>query len=145
MFLCVHYKSQSWKIFFVCKDEPLLNKFLLMCCILRYLTCSFLLKTDHFVVVYDLPCTEDIPTCGDTCGKLMSCGLHTCVQRCHQGPCGSVSWHSSITLSIFTLICLKTVITMHIYWHWLTLLFQCYRNVMCWEFQFHGQVTLALL
>ncbi|KAK7097179.1 hypothetical protein V1264_004194 [Littorina saxatilis] len=37
---------------------------------------------------FELPCTEDIPTCGDTCGKLLLCGLHTCTQRCHQGPCG---------------------------------------------------------
>ncbi|XP_060580770.1 NF-X1-type zinc finger protein NFXL1-like [Ruditapes philippinarum] len=38
---------------------------------------------------YNLPCTEDIPTCGDTCGKLLECQLHECVQRCHFGPCGS--------------------------------------------------------
>ncbi|XP_074651738.1 NF-X1-type zinc finger protein NFXL1-like [Tubulanus polymorphus] len=36
-----------------------------------------------------LPCTEDIPTCGDTCGKLLDCGIHTCAQRCHTGPCGA--------------------------------------------------------
>lgn len=35
-----------------------------------------------------LPCTEDIPTCGDTCGKLLDCGIHTCPERCHTGPCG---------------------------------------------------------
>ncbi|XP_052793796.1 NF-X1-type zinc finger protein NFXL1-like isoform X2 [Mya arenaria] len=38
---------------------------------------------------YDKPCTEDIPTCGDTCGKLLACGIHSCVQRCHYGSCGS--------------------------------------------------------
>ncbi|XP_071087920.1 NF-X1-type zinc finger protein NFXL1-like [Haliotis cracherodii] len=38
---------------------------------------------------YELPCTEDIPTCGDTCGKTLGCGQHTCTQRCHQGECGS--------------------------------------------------------
>ncbi|XP_076446589.1 NF-X1-type zinc finger protein NFXL1-like [Babylonia areolata] len=37
---------------------------------------------------FELPCTEDIPTCGDTCGQLLLCGLHTCTQRCHQGLCG---------------------------------------------------------
>ncbi|XP_077984309.1 NF-X1-type zinc finger protein NFXL1-like [Glandiceps talaboti] len=36
---------------------------------------------------YDLPCTEDVSTCGDTCDKLLSCGLHYCTQRCHTGPC----------------------------------------------------------
>ena len=40
--------------------------------------------------VFDLPCTEDVPTCPDTCGKLLSCDLHTCTQRCHIGPCGTV-------------------------------------------------------
>ncbi|XP_048589157.1 NF-X1-type zinc finger protein NFXL1 isoform X2 [Nematostella vectensis] len=35
-----------------------------------------------------LPCTEDIPTCGDTCEQELSCGRHKCTQRCHQGPCG---------------------------------------------------------
>ncbi|KPP79604.1 NF-X1-type zinc finger protein NFXL1-like, partial [Scleropages formosus] len=34
-----------------------------------------------------LPCTEDVPTCGDTCGKVLGCGLHTCSMRCHRGPC----------------------------------------------------------
>ncbi|XP_052277513.1 NF-X1-type zinc finger protein NFXL1-like [Dreissena polymorpha] len=38
---------------------------------------------------YNLPCTEDIPTCGDTCGRLLACGVHRCVQRCHQGDCGN--------------------------------------------------------
>ncbi|GFR97491.1 NF-X1-type zinc finger protein NFXL1 [Elysia marginata] len=37
---------------------------------------------------YQLPCTEDILTCGDTCGKALSCGEHFCAQRCHTGDCG---------------------------------------------------------
>ncbi|XP_006818930.1 NF-X1-type zinc finger protein NFXL1-like [Saccoglossus kowalevskii] len=36
---------------------------------------------------YEMPCTEDVPTCGDTCEKLLTCGLHYCTQRCHTGPC----------------------------------------------------------
>ncbi|XP_014353942.2 NF-X1-type zinc finger protein NFXL1 [Latimeria chalumnae] len=36
---------------------------------------------------YSLPCTEDVPTCGDTCDKVLECGLHRCTQRCHRGPC----------------------------------------------------------
>lgn len=32
-------------------------------------------------------CTEEVTSCGDTCGKLLPCGLHTCLQRCHQGEC----------------------------------------------------------
>ncbi|KAI4890892.1 hypothetical protein NFI96_020729, partial [Prochilodus magdalenae] len=34
-----------------------------------------------------LPCTADVPTCGDTCDKKLDCGLHTCSMRCHKGPC----------------------------------------------------------
>ncbi|XP_067613694.1 NF-X1-type zinc finger protein NFXL1 [Eurosta solidaginis] len=34
-----------------------------------------------------LPCTEAIEPCGDTCQKLLTCGLHTCTQRCHRGEC----------------------------------------------------------
>uniref|UniRef100_A0A8B9J9T0 Nuclear transcription factor, X-box binding-like 1 n=1 Tax=Astyanax mexicanus TaxID=7994 RepID=A0A8B9J9T0_ASTMX len=34
-----------------------------------------------------LPCTADVPTCGDTCDKKLECGLHTCSMRCHKGPC----------------------------------------------------------
>uniref|UniRef100_A0A4X2KRY0 Nuclear transcription factor, X-box binding like 1 n=1 Tax=Vombatus ursinus TaxID=29139 RepID=A0A4X2KRY0_VOMUR len=34
-----------------------------------------------------LPCTEDVPTCGDSCDKVLECGIHRCSQRCHRGPC----------------------------------------------------------
>ena len=34
-----------------------------------------------------LPCTEDLPTCGDTCGKELTCGRHQCTMRCHEGSC----------------------------------------------------------
>lgn len=34
-----------------------------------------------------VPCIETIDPCGDTCQKLLSCGLHTCTQRCHRGEC----------------------------------------------------------
>ncbi|BFZ15022.1 hypothetical protein BsWGS_18061 [Bradybaena similaris] len=37
---------------------------------------------------FQLPCTDDIPTCGDTCGKPLACGQHYCTQRCHAGECG---------------------------------------------------------
>ncbi|CAL1536845.1 unnamed protein product [Lymnaea stagnalis] len=37
---------------------------------------------------FQLPCTEDIPTCGDTCGKPLACGQHCCTGRCHSGECG---------------------------------------------------------
>ncbi|XP_075423057.1 NF-X1-type zinc finger protein NFXL1 [Ascaphus truei] len=36
---------------------------------------------------YTLPCTEDVPTCGDSCDKELECGIHKCSQRCHRGPC----------------------------------------------------------
>jgi len=38
---------------------------------------------------YKLPCTQATPTCGDTCGKLLSCGSHYCAERCHRGNCPS--------------------------------------------------------
>ncbi|ELT89307.1 hypothetical protein CAPTEDRAFT_178429 [Capitella teleta] len=37
---------------------------------------------------FELPCTEDVPTCVDTCGKMLDCGLHFCTQKCHTGVCG---------------------------------------------------------
>ncbi|XP_061440006.1 NF-X1-type zinc finger protein NFXL1 isoform X1 [Rhineura floridana] len=36
---------------------------------------------------FSLPCTEDVPTCGDSCDKVLDCGIHKCSQRCHRGPC----------------------------------------------------------
>ncbi|XP_077333657.1 NF-X1-type zinc finger protein NFXL1 isoform X1 [Lithobates pipiens] len=36
---------------------------------------------------YTLPCTEDVSTCGDSCDKVLECGIHKCSQRCHRGPC----------------------------------------------------------
>ncbi|XP_023697570.2 NF-X1-type zinc finger protein NFXL1 isoform X1 [Paramormyrops kingsleyae] len=36
---------------------------------------------------FSLPCTKDVPTCGDTCGKPLDCGLHCCSMRCHRGHC----------------------------------------------------------
>ncbi|XP_061524882.1 NF-X1-type zinc finger protein NFXL1 [Phycodurus eques] len=34
-----------------------------------------------------LPCTEEVPLCGDTCDRPLSCGKHTCSMRCHRGNC----------------------------------------------------------
>lgn len=39
----------------------------------------------------NLPCLEDVPTCGDTCDRKLDCGLHRCLHRCHTGDCESVS------------------------------------------------------
>lgn len=36
---------------------------------------------------WELPCTEDVGPCGDTCDKLLACGIHHCSQRCHLGSC----------------------------------------------------------
>uniref|UniRef100_A0A1Y1M097 PHD-type domain-containing protein n=4 Tax=Photinus pyralis TaxID=7054 RepID=A0A1Y1M097_PHOPY len=35
-----------------------------------------------------LECTKETPTCGDTCGKVLECGIHICFQRCHKDKCG---------------------------------------------------------
>ncbi|KAM6440614.1 NF-X1-type zinc finger protein NFXL1 isoform 2-T2 [Liasis olivaceus] len=36
---------------------------------------------------FSLSCTEDVPTCGDSCDKVLECGIHRCSQRCHRGAC----------------------------------------------------------
>ncbi|XP_071847469.1 NF-X1-type zinc finger protein NFXL1-like [Apostichopus japonicus] len=36
---------------------------------------------------FELPCTEEVPTCGDTCEKLLQCQAHKCTRACHNGPC----------------------------------------------------------
>ncbi|KAL0280164.1 UNVERIFIED_CONTAM: hypothetical protein PYX00_001538 [Menopon gallinae] len=38
---------------------------------------------------FQLPCTEDVPTCNETCGKSLECGVHFCSQKCHKGSCGT--------------------------------------------------------
>ncbi|XP_022903190.1 NF-X1-type zinc finger protein NFXL1 [Onthophagus taurus] len=38
---------------------------------------------------YNLPCTEETPTCEDTCGKLLECEQHFCNYKCHKDKCGS--------------------------------------------------------
>eukprot|EP00899_Mesostigma_viride_P018045 jgi/Mesvir1/26241/Mv05719-RA.2 len=38
----------------------------------------------------DLSCDEVVPTCGRTCDKLLSCGIHRCPQACHTGGCTEV-------------------------------------------------------
>lgn len=40
-------------------------------------------------ITYMLPCTEDIPPCGDTCGRMLNCGIHACPERCHRDKCGT--------------------------------------------------------
>lgn len=38
---------------------------------------------------YTVSCTqESVPTCGDTCGKLLDCKSHFCNMRCHADQCG---------------------------------------------------------
>ena len=41
----------------------------------------------YVILGLQLPCTEDIPLCEDTCGKLLECGGHYCHRQCHNGPC----------------------------------------------------------
>ncbi|XP_046391023.1 NF-X1-type zinc finger protein NFXL1-like [Ischnura elegans] len=33
--------------------------------------------------------SEPVPTCGDTCGRMLSCAVHTCARRCHRDDCGA--------------------------------------------------------
>ncbi|XP_056634026.1 NF-X1-type zinc finger protein NFXL1 [Diorhabda sublineata] len=37
---------------------------------------------------YQLPCTQETPTCPDTCDKILDCGMHTCNLKCHREKCG---------------------------------------------------------
>jgi len=39
---------------------------------------------------FELPCTEEAPTCMETCGRMRQCGRHPCTERCHVGPCSTV-------------------------------------------------------
>ncbi|CAA6654762.1 unnamed protein product [Spirodela intermedia] len=32
-------------------------------------------------------CDAIVPACGSTCEKFLSCNIHRCPERCHQGPC----------------------------------------------------------
>ena len=34
-----------------------------------------------------LTCADKVPTCGETCGRLLACGVHRCIERCHYGTC----------------------------------------------------------
>ncbi|XP_050511644.1 NF-X1-type zinc finger protein NFXL1 [Diabrotica virgifera virgifera] len=37
---------------------------------------------------YQLPCTQETPTCPDTCDKVLDCGIHGCNLKCHREKCG---------------------------------------------------------
>lgn len=38
---------------------------------------------------YEVSCKQQqVPMCGDTCGKLLNCGSHYCNMRCHTDRCG---------------------------------------------------------
>ncbi|XP_077239189.1 NF-X1-type zinc finger protein NFXL2 isoform X2 [Tasmannia lanceolata] len=56
----------------ICGECPLKGK--------RYCPCG---KVEHKGV----SCDVAVPTCGSTCEKMLSCGLHRCPERCHRGPC----------------------------------------------------------
>ncbi|GFP87793.1 nf-x1-type zinc finger protein nfxl2 [Phtheirospermum japonicum] len=34
-----------------------------------------------------MACDVTVPLCGATCDKVLSCGYHSCHERCHRGPC----------------------------------------------------------
>jgi len=49
---------------------------------------------------FDLPCTEEAPTCMETCGQLRACGRHRCMEHCHVGPCSTVRVIQPVMLTI---------------------------------------------
>lgn len=46
-----------------------------------------------------LACTQEIPTCNETCGKLMQCGDHYCQLKCHKDKC-AVIFNSPVYISV---------------------------------------------
>uniref|UniRef100_A0A4W3JUM6 Nuclear transcription factor, X-box binding 1 n=1 Tax=Callorhinchus milii TaxID=7868 RepID=A0A4W3JUM6_CALMI len=46
-------------------------------------------------------CTDPVPSCGKTCGKILPCGsddlIHTCNNLCHEGECGPCSGNSTVS------------------------------------------------
>ena len=53
-----------------------------------------------------LPCTEDVNTCVDSCMKKLECNLHKCSKKCHFGSCEKclhVSWAILLYLYLVTL------------------------------------------
>ena len=80
--------------YLVITDLPCVIPYLVMTdlpCVFPYLVMTDLPCVIPYLVITDLPCTEESPTCGDTCGRLLPCGEHYCVMRCHAGPCEAVS------------------------------------------------------
>ena len=35
----------------------------------------------------NIECGVSVPCCGNTCDKILACGVHRCQERCHTGPC----------------------------------------------------------
>ncbi|XP_034255389.1 NF-X1-type zinc finger protein NFXL1 [Thrips palmi] len=40
-------------------------------------------------ISYKILCTEEIAPCGDTCNRILNCGVHACPERCHKDKCGT--------------------------------------------------------
>jgi len=46
----------------------------------------------------ELQCDAQAPSCGGTCGRLLSCSRHACEEKCgHAGPCGPCPERKSMT------------------------------------------------
>lgn len=76
------------KLLITLLNLKLLKRFYNIFC--SFLIFNWLIHLYSYYTEHSLPCTEDVATCGDTCGKVLDCGAHTCTQRCHTGPCGTV-------------------------------------------------------
>nr|CAH7743895.1 unnamed protein product [Callosobruchus chinensis] len=71
-FSCGHHKCEKVCHDGACGDCPLTD--------LRTCPCG--------KQVFQLPCTQETPSCQDTCEKVLECGIHTCNERCHKDKCG---------------------------------------------------------
>ena len=69
-------------------------------------------RAGDYFTAYSLPCTEEVPTCLETCDRVLNCGIHLCTQRCHTGPCGMVyiSIYYAFAIAVFlSIIVFKSI------------------------------------
>ena len=43
----------------------------------------------HGLMVHNMPCHIEQRSCGNPCGRMLSCGIHSCTKICHVGACES--------------------------------------------------------
>eukprot|EP01084_Bolivina_argentea_P183587 316773_1 len=41
----------------------------------------------HGLMVHNMPCHVENRSCGNLCGRILNCGIHSCTRTCHGGNC----------------------------------------------------------